>query len=632
MKSVWGTALGLLLAAQQSSATFYWGSEKFFSAPQRCNNRCSDRQQRGFDWSDLALGPVSKYGDFHFSGFECKDSFEWKSWIDKFQDRCIETLVSSEASFDYPTIGYDKEGFSIKSFQVTTEFETEIVFSFGMPDGAICKQTHRCSPEGTVVHNKQCGGATSVSFRLPMFNERKQCRMGIHFIDFTCGPPEFPELPDVTPTSSSAVDELPSTSEPAVPTSTVALPPGGTSSSVFLPSLPPFIPSVPGSSPNPTVPPADTTASVSLTTSTIYTTSLVTITSCAPEVPECPAQSRTPIVVTSTIAVSTTVCPVTPTPGPDEPVPTGPQPTQPAPTNAVPTSPEGTAPVPGEPVPTGPEPNPPAPTDEEQPGAEQPPSAVDPTATSGPAGEPGTATTATAPGQAPPPVPTSPCPNVVPQCLNTWLGLIPECNSNSDISCFCPSPEFTSAVIECIQAWGASDEEVQKALSYFTGICAPHVPENPGIITAIPSTITLAPTETATVTVPCTTITVSQVVTISNTVTSTRTSTVTVPQVEFTTATPSVPGATPTVGLIPAPTSPAPAPASTTPAGVLPTYVPTTLATVPVPPVPTIPATQPVSPQPTDSSPIFDGAGSSLSSKSVGRLVALAAVVVTLFL
>jgi hypothetical protein len=71
---------------------------------------------------------------------------------------------------------------------------------------------------------------------------------------------------------------------------------------------------------------------------------------------------------------------------------------------------------------------------------------------------------------------------------------MPQCKSNSDNSCFCPSPDFTSAVIDCVQAWGASGDEIQAALSYFTGICAAHVSQNPGIVTAIPSTITLIPT------------------------------------------------------------------------------------------------------------------------------------------
>ncbi|KAB8078933.1 hypothetical protein BDV29DRAFT_165557 [Aspergillus leporis] len=154
----------------------------------------------------------------------------------------------------------------------------------------------------------------------------------------------------------------------------------------------------------------------------------------------------------------------------------------------------------------------------------------------------------------PAPAPETPCPNTVPKCINTWLPLLPKCNSNAEPGCFCPSHEFTDKVISCIQAWGASKEEVQAALSYFTGICAPYVPGNPGIVTGIPTTITLIPTPaptgvapitgtgaapnpTAAPSVPRTTITYS-------------TYTVTVPQVGFSTGTS---GHSTTVGLIPGP-------------------------------------------------------------------------------
>ncbi|KAJ5577145.1 hypothetical protein N7535_004071 [Penicillium sp. DV-2018c] len=159
---------------------------------------------------------------------------------------------------------------------------------------------------------------------------------------------------------------------------------------------------------------------------------------------------------------------------------------------------------------------------------------------------------------APSPSPASPCPNTVPQCINTWLNLVPKCNSNSDASCFCPNSEFTSKVISCIQAWGASKAEIQSALSYFTGICATWIPQNPGIVTEIPTTITLIPTVaptpgpsgvdavtgggapvTSAPELPCTTITYS-------------TYTVTVPQVSFVTSTGTESGAAPTVGLVPA--------------------------------------------------------------------------------
>jgi hypothetical protein len=144
----------------------------------------------------------------------------------------------------------------------------------------------------------------------------------------------------------------------------------------------------------------------------------------------------------------------------------------------------------------------------------------------------------------------------VPQCINTWLSIVPKCTSNSDAKCFCPNKDFTDKVISCVQAWGASKEEIQNALSYFTGICAAWVPTNPGIVTAIPSTITLVPTVvpsgasgatasagitapaiTSAPAAPCTTITYS-------------TYTVTVPQVSFYTSTAS--GSATTVGLVPA--------------------------------------------------------------------------------
>jgi hypothetical protein len=144
----------------------------------------------------------------------------------------------------------------------------------------------------------------------------------------------------------------------------------------------------------------------------------------------------------------------------------------------------------------------------------------------------------------------------VPQCINTWLSLVPKCTSNSDAKCFCPDKNFTDKVISCVQAWGASKEEIQNALSYFTGICAAWVPTNPGIVTAIPSTITLVPTVvpsgasgatasagitspavTSAPAAPCTTITYS-------------TYTVTVPQVSFVTTT--AYGSSTTVGLVPA--------------------------------------------------------------------------------
>ncbi|KAK5071265.1 hypothetical protein LTR64_007768 [Lithohypha guttulata] len=176
------------------------------------------------------------------------------------------------------------------------------------------------------------------------------------------------------------------------------------------------------------------------------------------------------------------------------------------------------------------------------------------------------------------PIPEAGCPDVLPRCFSTWMQKAGSCSSNSDISCFCPSPDFISSVQDCVSAWGGSDANVQAAFSYLAGICADFVPKNPGICTGIPSSITLVPRPTP---APSTSVPVtggsgappaptkpaeipSTVITFTRTETSTIiTQTVTVPQVSFNTITQQAPvtgGATsnvvPTstqgVGLVPA--------------------------------------------------------------------------------
>lgn len=118
-------------------------------------------------------------------------------------------------------------------------------------------------------------------------------------------------------------------------------------------------------------------------------------------------------------------------------------------------------------------------------------------------------------------------------------------------------------------------------MSYFTGICAAWVDQNPGIVTAVPTTITLVPT----VSVPTPSgVSAGGTITVGGTVTSAppvpyttitySTYTVTVPQVSFITST--VHGASPTVGLVPV------GPSGTSPAntGKLPVpYASSTMAT-----------------------------------------------------
>ncbi len=121
------------------------------------------------------------------------------------------------------------------------------------------------------------------------------------------------------------------------------------------------------------------------------------------------------------------------------------------------------------------------------------------------------------PSPAPAPVPA---PAVLPRCLNTWM-YVTQCKNNADSNCYCVLPEFTDSIIDCVEAWGVSKEEIQSALSYLAGICAPQVPSNPAVITHIPSTITLLPTPAATTPVATTS-------TVSATIPGADTNTVTV--------------------------------------------------------------------------------------------------------
>ena len=100
--------------------------------------------------------------------------------------------------------------------------------------------------------------------------------------------------------------------------------------------------------------------------------------------------------------------------------------------------------------------------------------------------------TGSVPPQSPQPpallVPGSGCPETVPRCLNTWL-FATECADNADADCYCKLDGFVNNVVGCVQAWG-SDDEFENAVSFFAGICAKYIPQNPAIITAIPCPLT----------------------------------------------------------------------------------------------------------------------------------------------
>lgn len=249
------------------------------------------------------------------------------------------------------------------------------------------------------------------------------------------------------------------------------------------------------------------------------------------------------------------------------------------------------------------------------------------------------------------PAPSVAYPSVLPKCLNTWIKLT-TCENNAASDCYCTNSEFTKSVQDCVTSWSYDDNEIQSALSYLAGICAPHASENPGIVTHVPKTITLVPTPstaspipsgTSGVTVapvvpgpsenqPETTISISTSTIVpvlysegpssgspipSSSTTSIINTAVTVPQVQFTTANSPV-GASgaPDVGL--AAGSPSPVAASATAAlygGATPSgYGPTGVST--------FASSKPVPFQPSSSLTPFTGAARKITGGFVGIVVA----------
>ncbi|QSS60218.1 hypothetical protein I7I51_05015 [Histoplasma capsulatum] len=416
MKTTLSIVAILATAVQQTSATFSWDTNKYFPNPSNCDNKCTDNQKSGFDWKGLGLGSFSSFGDFDFSGFTCGNRKPPKS---NFQSKCVEGKLLKGITNGSPEISYRKsDGFSITSFQITVDKDTDIAFVYSMPDGSSCKHTTPCSQGGSEVQNTQCGGAVSVRFGLPKYSELDDCGFAIHKINFDCGPPDIPSKPVVVPTDenlsypissppdresegqsypvsltptaqlpessiapksteSYPVEIPPGTPSETSPGATPGLPSGsypagtppGTLSQTYPPGATPSENTPPGSTPPETTPagtappvvtPPDVTpGGTPYPTEAIhYSTSTVFTTSIITIThcgPEVPScPADSTEVVTSTIAISTTICPVTITPTSPDSIVTGPIPTSPTPVYPTPTSPAGST---TPPIPTVPNPD-----------------------------------------------------------------------------------------------------------------------------------------------------------------------------------------------------------------------------------------------------------------------------------
>lgn len=342
------------LAAQQAAATGWSVGAKHYSNPFNHDNKCSSEQSSGYDWASLGKGSFSSYGSNSFSGFTCTDTPGKRDVLSKrtFQDKCISGKLHEQPSMSCD----DNDDMSPQTYHVSSSHDADVDCEYEMPDGSICKQTHSCSSEGSIIENSQCGGAKKVTFK-PGKNAPDDCSINFHSIGFHCGSasssvPATTATPSSYATSSSSV--VLTTSSSSVPV-TSDVPSVGYSSSVVVNSTTPVaydstssipvpyttssvssspsayssssvgtapvisssssvvvpvynITTMSSSAPIGTAPASSkpigsssvaspVTESVPMTTSTIYTTTQSTITSCAPTVTNCPADSTA--VVTS---------------------------------------------------------------------------------------------------------------------------------------------------------------------------------------------------------------------------------------------------------------------------------------------------------------------------------------------
>ncbi|KAJ5482610.1 hypothetical protein N7475_001422 [Penicillium sp. IBT 31633x] len=482
----------------------WWGTDECWTSPDNTDNQCSDVQNTGFDWSGLANDDDWSVDGFNFDGFEPKNDCRGPGR----QSNCIAGTLSGDDDWKTEISAADAP-FSIRNFHISTSRDTDVYINYKMPDGSSCHQTASCSFIGTDVTNDQCGGASSVEFMLPEDSEFDDCDIEIHSIDFDCSEgPKTPGHPMVDPPHShSAPTPSSTTFQPHVPQPSSVV--SEVSSSSYFHK-------------DPETSTTKTTARISSSsswhhdpeTSTTKTTAGISSSSSWHHDPETSTVWNTPKVpatthyskeqVTSTIwsleEVTVTKCAPAVTDCPSHSTLVV------ASSHSVPTT-------------------------------VWHPSVVASSTTSVP------------------PIVTAPCPDVVPKCINTWLS-IPKCDSNSDAACFCPSSEFTDKVGSCIRSWSSSKEQEQSGLSYFAGICAPYVPNNPAIVEIVPPSPPLSHVPATTVhshitAIPPTSVHTAAVVTTApltaHTTITWSTHTATVPQVRFSTVTGS---STTSVGLV----------------------------------------------------------------------------------
>ncbi|KAL9037995.1 MAG: hypothetical protein Q9214_005460, partial [Letrouitia sp. 1 TL-2023] len=194
---------------------------------------------------------------------------------------------------------------SIKHMDVSTSVDTYLEFHYGYENGQTCKQIAPCKKGGSTIENTQCGGAKSVTVKLPEKDQKSDCEVGIHKVKFDCGPPSQPPpkpIPTPTPSESKPVETTkPVESKPPIYTTPYA---NSSTPQSSIGTAPPYTPptTTPVYVPAPSSPPVYTTPTPSFPTTAAANSSTP-----APSVPT----TTVPVYTTEVTHVTVTTCPVT---------------------------------------------------------------------------------------------------------------------------------------------------------------------------------------------------------------------------------------------------------------------------------------------------------------------------------
>ncbi|KAH8662350.1 hypothetical protein BX600DRAFT_437748 [Xylariales sp. PMI_506] len=600
MKNTFTTFAAVAAGISQVAASGFVDANAFTCA-QTSTDKCTSDQSSGWKFTDVPTGSLSSWGGFAWSGFSCSSGFNTKrdSLFSRgssgFSGKCITGTASSDTT-NCPSFTCDSsqgiDSVTVKEVEIFVEFDCDLEFHFGMPDGSTCKQRSACSSSGSTITNDQCGGATAVSVVYPSQTTtvpKSTCSFAIPTMSFGCGSSSTVQTStkktsahssaqttastykvgttssheaqttsstyirtsiSVSKGESSSASSSASSSIPAS-SSTYAV---GTTSSTAVESTPST--TAVGTTSSSSAVETTSTYAVGTTSSTaaVETTSSTYAVGSSSSIATVETSSSYAVGTTSSIAtvetsssyavgttsaVETTVTSVTSY-----------LTTSTIFTTSVSTITSCASTVTDCPA--------------ESTAYTTVTIAIDttvcpvtetqtyvPSSTGSPAASSSTSTSTGA-------VETLPCPSVVPSCLNTWLFTL-DCTDNTDTGCYCPDQAFVNKVFGCLYAYGESDDIIAEAINYFQGICGDYIPSNPAIATGaetITSVLTATATSVAsavyttvdvtlTTVVPCTT--VSGVTITGSSSTITATTAVTIPQVSIATIT----AGTSAVGVVP---------------------------------------------------------------------------------